>query len=687
MKYGRKVPSSFEPVERLSDETAGREAEELRRAIDFHDYRYYTRNAPVISDSAYDRLFHRLEELEEHFPNVRSDVSPTLRVGSAPVSELARARHTSPLLSLNSSQEEEQVRRFDDFIRRHTERGDEVGYVVEPKLDGLSVEIIYEHGRYVRGLTRGDGYTGEDISENLKTIRAVPLRLREGGSKFAFLSVRGEVLMSRSGFQRINRERIERNLEPFANPRNAAAGTVRQLDSRQVADKPLDIFFYEIIDSSEALPETHWEVLRLLDTWGMKTHELKRRCATLDDIRAFRDHLEQQRDELDIEVDGVVIKLDRRAPREKLGTRQRSPRWAYAWKFPPKKEESLLRDIVVQVGRTGKLTPVALLDPVDIGGVTVSRATLHNEDEVRRKDVRPGDRVRVMRAGDVIPEIYERVEKARGRRAAPFRMPARCPVCGGDVVREGAYHVCGAGLSCPAQLLGRITHYASREAMDIENLGEKNVRLLVREGLVKDLADLYQLKVDDVKKLERFADRSARKLVKAIQGSKRPRLDRFLYALGIPLVGSHVARVLAREFGSLEGVRDADRERLERIPEIGGEIAASIESFFAEENNRMTLEKLKQAGLSPRRLEASDRSRPLRGKTVVFTGDLQRYSRKEATELAESLGARATSSVSGNTDMVVAGANPGSKLDEARKRKVRVLDEQEFVEMAEKEGA
>lgn len=686
MDFKHSPNTKFKNAHRMSREEAQAEIEALREGINYHDYKYYVESKPVISDAVYDKLFHRLEDLEEAFEDLRSDTSPTRRVGTTPVSSLKKVRHTATMLSLSSAAEKKEVREFDAFVRRRVDGKHGKGrYVVEPKFDGLSVEVVYRDGRFDYGATRGDGVTGEDISENLKTVRTVPLQLNKEGNVPSFLAVRGEVLMPRSGFVKLNKRRVEHNEEPFANPRNAAAGMMRQLDSRKIAGNPIDVFFYDVLQGDIDERISHWEILNSLDRWGLKTNGLRKVCSIVDDITEFHEQLEQQRDELDYEIDGIVIKLNDRSLRDKLGTRQRSPRWAFAWKFPPKREVATLQDIVIQVGRTGILTPVALLDPVEIGGVTVSRATLHNQDEVNKKDVRPGDKVRVMRAGDVIPEVVERVEKKKGRRSREFTMPDTCPVCGGDVIRDGAFHMCTSGLSCPAQLVGVLTHYASREALNIENLGEKNCRQLVDKGMVKDIADLYTLSVDDLRGLEGFADKSAHKLHQAIQSTKRPRLDKFLYGLGIPHVGEHMARVLAREFRSLDKLEDAERPDLDAVPEIGGEIAESISEFFLDERNRKTLKRLGKAGVEPQPV-ARGKDSPLRGKTIVITGELAHFSRTEAKEKIEALGGRATSSVSSNTDIVVVGENPGSKLDAARKHHIQTVDEDGFMELVGEKG-
>jgi len=680
MDFKKNPKTDFKDIENLSKGEAREEVEALREGIDYHDYLYYVKNQPKISDAVYDKLFHRLQQLEEAFPELQSDTSPTRRIGAPPVDKLTKIKHTETMLSLNSALEEKEVKNFHDFIQRNT-GGDKVEYVVEPKFDGLSVEVVYENGGFQYGATRGDGVEGEDISENMKTVRRVPLRLHDDNGVPRFLAVRGEVFMSKKGFQQTNKERIEKGEEPFANPRNAAAGIMRQLDSKKVADKPLDIFFYDILKIEGSELSSHWEVLKQFSRWGLVTNPHSKRCSDFDEIKAYRDQLSEERDDLDYDIDGIVIKLENYELRRKLGTRQRSPRWALAWKFPPKEEVTVLEEIVVQVGRTGMLTPVALLQPVDVGGVTVSRATLHNEEEVQRKDVRPGDTVRVARAGDVIPEVVERIKQPGKKRGKRFSMPDSCPVCSAEVVKEGAYTFCPAGLSCPSQLVGHIIHFASRDALNIEGLGEKTAKDLVRKGMVNDMADLYQLSVDDILKLDGFAQKSATQLYEAIQSKKNPRLDRFLYALGIRHVGQRVARVLTQEYVTLEKLRKASRSELEEIAEIGPEIAQSVEKFFVEEENRSVLERLASLGVQPQEVESGKEATALEGKTFVFTGKMEGYTRKEAEERVEALGARATSSVSSQTDYVVVGENPGSKLEEAREQGVEILDEEQFEEL------
>ena len=484
--------------------------------------------------------------------------------------------------------------------------------------------------------------------------------------------------MLRKGFQELNKERVQNDEEPFANPRNATAGIIRQLDSKMVAGRPLDVRFYDVLSIGGQELASHWEMLEQFSRWGLKIDPHNMKASSFENVKKGYQNLLNRREDLEYEIDGLVVKVDDLELREKLGTRQRSPRWAIAWKFPPKEEISRIEDIVVQVGRTGKLTPVALLQPVDVGGVTISRATLHNEDEVHRKDVRVGDSVRIARAGDVIPEVVEHIEERGRRRSKEFNMPKKCPACGSDVVREGAYHFCPAGLSCPPQLTRRIVHYASREAMDIAGLSEKTAKQLVDKGMVKNVADLYQLSVDDIRGLEGFAQKSATQLHDAIQANKNPRLDRFLYGLGIRHVGEHMALVLAGNFLSLDAIRRADRKELEIIPEVGPEVAASVEEFFGQEENQKVLLRLLNAGIKVQDTPGKKGEMPLEGKTFVFTGSLDKYTRSEAEKTVESLGGRASSSVSGNTDYVVAGEGPGSKLDEAKKHGVKIIKETDF---------
>jgi DNA ligase (NAD+) len=684
-KHDPDTDSDFKNPEALSKKEAKEQVQALRKTIEYHDYLYYVKNSPAISDHTYDILFDRLRELEETWPDLRSSDSPTQKVGAPPVDSLEKRKHTAPMLSLDAVKEQEQVAKFHDTMADHISL-EKDWYVMEPKFDGLSVEVVYRDGSLEYGATRGDGETGEDITENLKTIGALPLRLRKNRNTPSFLAVRAEVIMPMEGFQALNRKQVENGKEPFANPRNAAAGIIRQLDPSKVADKPLTLFFYELLAIEGPAPENHWDLLQKLLKWGLRVWEKNKKTASFDEVKAYHRSMQENRDVLGFEIDGVVIKANDYDVREKLGTRQRSPRWAIAWKFAQKKEITRLTDIVVQVGRTGKLTPVALLEPVDVGGVTVSRATLHNADEVEHKDIRPKDKVRIERAGDVIPAVVERIKERKKSRSEPFTMPRQCPVCGSRVYREGAHHYCSGGLACFAQLEGAILHYASRPAMNIAYLGNKTVRALVEKKMVKDIADLYELTKEDITHLEGFAGKSAQQLHASIQSSKKARLDRFLFALGIRHVGSHIAAVLAKNFGSLDALRRASARKLKNIPEIGPRIADSASGFFGEKTNQNVLQHLFDQGVvvadMPQKKDGS-----LTGITFVFTGELEKYTRSQARRKVEDQGARATSSISGQTDYLVVGANPGSKLAEAEKEKsIQIIHENRFQKMVEKES-
>jgi DNA ligase (NAD+) len=663
---------------KLKRKQARDETDKLRKVINHHNYKYYIENDPDISDRKYDELFQRLLELEKQFPEFKSDVSPTQKVGAKPLEKLSKKKHVAPMLSLNSSAKEKEMEDFIESVRKRA-KGEGTEFFLEPKFDGLSVEVVYRDGAFSYAATRGDGQEGEDISENVKTIRSLPLKLRSGNDLPKELSVRGEIYLSKEDFQQLNKERIEKNKKPFANARNAAAGIVRQLDPGKVAKVPLDIFFYELIGSNSKDDDfKNQQALRSqFKKWGLKINQESKASTTLKEIKDFYQELESKREKLSYEIDGMVIKLNHRKLRSDLGSRGRSPRWAFAWKFEPREEVTTLVDIIVQVGRTGILTPVALLEPVEVGGVTVSRATLHNEDEVKKKDVRPGDKVKVIRAGDVIPEIEERIKSKGKKRKKAFEMPQNCPVCHTNVVREGAYILCPAGLSCDAQLKGSLSHFASKSALNIENMGEKVVGQLVDKQFIKNIPDLYTLKPSDIEKLDSYARKSSEKLYEAIQDSKKPDLHQFIYALGIRHVGKKVARVLATHFKSLEKLSDTGENELNEIKEIGSEIAESVVHFFDNEDNIGMIEKLKKAGLRIQEQKPSQ-SDKLRGKTFVLTGELDAFTRDEAKEKIESLGGRATSLVSDNTDYLVAGKDPGSKLDDAKNRNVKRIDETEF---------
>lgn len=649
----------------------------LRDEIAHHDHRYYVLDAPEISDAAYDRLRAELDALEGEFPDLVTSDSPTQRVGAPPRDDLPTVRHVKPMLSLESVMNVADAREFDRRMKKGL-GSDDVAYTVEPKFDGLSVELIYEDGVLARGATRGDGSVGEDVTPNIRTIRSVPLRLR-GAQPPRLVAIRGEAIMPLDAFRDLNRWMTERELPAFANPRNAAAGSLRQLDSRKTAERPLTLFAYEIMSVEGAEPpDTHTRELETLSRWGLRVDHHKKTCSSIEEAMAFHGELAASRDELPFEIDGVVIQLDSKIQRGIIGLRSRSPRWAIAFKFEPRKEVTIVEDIVVQVGRTGKLTPVALLRPVDVSGVTVSRATLHNAGEVAKKDIRVGDTVRIERAGDVIPAVVERIPQKDERRKRRFAMPGACPVCGAEVVEEGAYHFCMGGLSCPAQLKRGIAHFASKGALDIEGLGQKTVSALVDRGLVAGVADIYRLDAPALLAIDGFADKSAANLLAAIESSKKVALDRFLYALGIRNVGEHVAALLAARYETLDAVMEATEKDLVTVHEIGPEVAKSVSSFFADKRNRALVSGLRKLGLEVAPAARADGTGPLAGRTFVFTGTLEEFSREEAEHLVQSLGGRASSSVSAKTSYVVAGAEAGSKLAKAEKLGVKVISEAEF---------
>ncbi len=655
---------------------ARKRIEQLAREIREHDRRYFAEDKPTISDAAYDALVRELKALEEAHPELRAADSPTQRVGSGMREGFRKVRHVEPMLSLDSIMDETGVREFDARVKRALEV-EQVTYVAEPKFDGLSVELVYEDGVLVRGLTRGDGETGEDVTENLRTLRAIPLRLEGKRTPPGTVAIRGEALIPLSEFQALNARLIEHNEEPFANPRNAAAGTVRQLDPSITASRRLDFFAYEIL-SGGAFP-TQTAATEALRGWGFHVERRGRCCPDIDAAIAFHGELGEAREKLAYEIDGVVIKVDRRDWQALLGARSRSPRWAIAFKFPPRIEVTKVTDIVVQVGRTGKLTPVAVLEPVDVSGVTVSRATLHNEDEVLRKDVRVGDTVRIRRAGDVIPEVVEVLKDERPRGAKAFVMPGKCPVCGAPVEKHGANHVCTNGLACRAQLHAHITHFTSRGAMDIAGLGARTAEQLIDNGLVKDLSDIYHLTPIDIAGLEGFAEKSIENLMQAIEASKRPRLDRFLFALGIEHVGETVARLLADHYGGLEPLMAATEEALQELHGIGPEVAEAVHAFFASARTRKVLARMQAAGVKPVHEARPRGPQPLAGQVMVFTGGLETMTRPEAQKRAEALGARIASTISKRVTLVVAGPGAGAKLDEAKKHGVPVIDESEFL--------
>ena len=683
-----KASTRDRPTDDIPLEEARARAADLREEIRRHDFLYYVEARPEISDARYDELFRRLRALEEAHPELATPDSPTQRVGSEPLESLPTVEHAAPMLSLDSTQEEGAVRRFDERIRKVV--GDDIRYVLEPKLDGASLELVYEDGVLTRAVTRGNGIRGEGVLENVRTIPSVPLRLRDENRALpSFLSVRSEVLMRLSDFEELNENLVEEGSEPFANPRNAAAGALRQLDSRITAERPLHLVAYDILEAEGPDFATDSEGVEALRDWGLVIPDRVEMAESVEEILAYHRSFGDARDELDYEIDGIVVKLDDLAARQQMGVTSRHPRWALAIKFEPRKEVTRVERIALSVGRTGVLTPVALLLPVDVGGVTVSRASLHNREEVQRKDIREGDLVRIQRAGDVIPQVVERLEEEERERPAPFQMPETCPACGSEVMEQGPFTVCPNRFACPAQLKGRIVHFGSRGALDIEGLGEETAALLVERERVEELAHLFDLEPDDLVDLEGFGQKSATNLVAAIRDAKRVELHRFIFGLGIPEVGQAVARDLARHFGSLEALRRADREALEEIPGVGPKMSEQITAFLHDERNASHIDAILERGmelLPPEGPPEGPDARPLEGTTWVFTGGLERLTRSRAKELVARFGGRATSSVSSATDFVVAGPGAGSKLEKARELGIEVLDEEEFVRRMSESG-
>ena len=654
---------------------ARKRAEELRREIAYHDYRYYVLDAPEISDERYDRLMRELQELERKYPELVSPDSPTQRVGGKPREGFVAVRHRTPMLSLANAFGEGELRDFDRRVRS-TLPGEEIEYVVELKIDGVAVSLWYENGAFIRGATRGDGETGEDVTPNLRTIPSVPLSLQK---PVPVLEVRGEVYMTKEAFLRLNEAREEAGEPPFANPRNAAAGSLRQLDPAVTAARKLNIFVYGAGYLEGAALNGHAESLTWLRDLGFPVNRYFQVFPGIEGVVDYCREWQEKRFELPYAIDGLVIKVNSLAQQARLGATMKSPRWAVAYKFPAEEARTVVKDIFLRVGRTGVLTPTALLAPVQLAGTTVTKATLHNEDMIREKDVRIGDTVVVHKAGDVIPEVVSVVKEARTGEEKIFVWPERCPECGSRVVRPaGEAAVRCLNAACPARLREGLIHFASRAAMDIMGLGPAIIGQLLDRGLVRDPADLYGLRFEDLVNLERMGPKSSENLLAAIAKSKENPLHRLLYALGIRHVGERAAKILAGRFGTLERLMRAGYEELVEIPEIGPKMAESVVSFFAEEKNREIIKKLAAFGVNMREGEGAAQQKPLAGKTFVLTGALQRYTRQQAQDLIESLGGRVSSSVSKKTDYVVVGEDPGSKYEKAVALGVKILREEEF---------
>lgn len=648
--------------------------------INYHNYRYHVLDDPEISDAEFDRLFAELKELEEKYPELIPPDSPTVRVGGVALDKFEPFRHETPMLGLDNVEDEASFMEFHERVVKGLD-GARVEYVTEPKYDGVSIELVYENGVLVAGATRGDGETGENVTSNVKTIRTVPLKLLPNTGWPSLLEVRGEVLLNLQNFEKLNNEQIENGGKPFANPRNAAAGSLRQLDPKITASRPLEIFCWGVGRTPQGITKQN-ELLEAYKRWGLRVSDLWKLCKSPTEVVDYYHDILSRRDKLPYEIDGVVVKVNDFAQQKALGIRSRSPRWAVAFKFPPREEFTVILDIEAQVGRTGVITPVARLKPVRVSGVIVQNATLHNQDEIDKKDIRIGDTVVVRRAGDVIPEVVKVIESKRTGSERPYRIPDKCPSCGAQVVREEGEvaHRC-VNLSCPAQLVERIKHFASRNAMDIEGLGDKLVKQMFDKGLVKTPADIYELKKEQIAELERMGDKSAQNLIDAIERSKMTTLPRFIFALGIRHVGEHVAKVLAGAFGSLEALINASEEDLLKVYEVGPEVARSVREFFSKPENREAIERLLDAGVRFKQDESAVKN--LQGKTFVLTGALKGFTREQAKEEIEKRGGRVASSVSKKTDYVIVGEDPGSKFDKAKELGIKTLNEDEFKTLLE----
>jgi DNA ligase (NAD+) len=657
-------------------------AEELRQEINYHNYRYYVLDEPVVSDAQYDKLLRELQQIESEHPGLITPDSPTRRVGAAPLSEFGEVRHKIPMTSMDNAFDDVEAREWDQRVRKGLETEGNVAYTAEPKFDGTSVSLRYENGVLMQVGTRGDGTTGEDVTANVRTIKTVPLHLQGKGWP-KVVEVRGEVVIPKKDFERLNAEQLKQGGKVFANPRNAAAGSLRQLDTRATAARPLSFFPWGLGEVSEPVARRYSEVSKHLREWGFRVTEFFRVVNGVDECLRYYQEILAKRDKLPFEIDGVVYMVDDLRARDQRGYTARAPRWAVAHKLPAQEETTVVEDIMASVGRTGVITPVAVLKPVQVSGVTVTHATLHNQDEVERKDVRIGDTVIVRRAGDVIPEVVGVIKEKRPHGTRKWHMPKKCPVCDSEVIREPeeSAHRCMGGLVCSAQRMGAILHFASRHAMDIEGLGDKLVQQLVEKGMVKTVADIYRLKHSELAGLERMAEKSAQNLLDQIGKSKSTTLARFLHALGIPQVGEATAQLLADQFGSIDDIMDADRETLEQIHGIGPTMAEDIYSFFHEKHNRGVIRDLLKAGihwLKPARVK---KSTVLTGKTFVLTGGLSTMTRDDAKRRLQELGAKIAASVSKKTDYVIVGEEPGSKADKARELGVTMLDEKEFLKL------
>jgi DNA ligase (NAD+) len=660
------------------------EIKKLREEVLRHEELYYVHDRPEISDVEYDALVERLRALEEEHPEFRTPDSPTLRVGGRPAEGFAEYVHRRPMLSLDNSYNIEDLRAFDERCRRLSD-GRAFEYVAELKIDGLSLSVHYENGVLARGVTRGDGRVGEDVTQNVRTIRSVPLRLKGAAGSEAEVEVRGEAYLSRKAFERINAEREEAEEAKFANPRNAAAGTIRQLDPKVVARRRLDLFAYDVLRGERKPFSTHWEALEWLAAAGFTVNPHRAKCSDIEEVIAFCNAMEAERDRLEYEIDGVVVKVNSTALQDEFGATAKAPRWAIAYKYPARQATTEVKDIIVQVGRTGALTPVAILEAVPLAGTVVARATLHNEDEIKRLDVRVGDWVNIEKSGEIIPKVLSVVKSRRPRKTKPYELPTNCPVCGGVVSRpEGEVVSRCVAADCPAQLKARLLHYASRRAMRIEGLGDALAEQFVQKGMVRDVADLYALKQEDVAGLERMAEKSASNLFAQIEASKGRDLPHLVYGLGIRHVGERTASILARHFRSLEAIKVATVEQMDDIHEIGLTVAQSVRDWFDDEGNVQLCERLRDFGVRTEIASGgvgAQADEAFAGKQFVLTGRLETLTRDEARALIEARGGRVTSTVSKKTDYVVAGEEAGSKLDKAQALGLEIISEERLKEM------
>ncbi|MGX1266243.1 DNA ligase (NAD+) [Rossellomorea marisflavi] len=664
----------------MERQSAEKRVQELHETLNQYNYEYHVLDKPSVPDSEYDQRLRELIELEDHFPDLKSPDSPTQRVGGAILDFFEKVEHRTPMLSLGNAFNEQDLRDFDRRVRQAV--GDDFSYVCELKIDGLAVSLRYEDGRFVQGATRGDGSIGEDITSNLKTIRSIPLKVKET----AAFEVRGEAFMPKRSFEALNAAKDERGEEPFANPRNAAAGSLRQLDPKIAASRNLDIFLYALAEIGDMGIESHSGGLDRLDELGFKTNPERKRCATIEEVLEYVEKWTQGRPDLSYDIDGIVIKVDALDQQSELGTTAKSPRWAIAFKFPAEEVVTILKDIELSVGRTGVVTPTAILDPVRVAGTTVQRASLHNEDLIREKDIKIGDHVVIKKAGDIIPEVVNVLEEKRTGEEQEFSMPTHCPECESELVRlEGEVALRCINPKCPAQIREGLIHFVSRNAMNIDGLGEKVISQLFREQLIEDVADLYRLEREQLLALERMGEKSVDNLLAAIEASKKNSLEKLLFGLGIRHVGAKAAKTLSQEFGTMDKLSSASAEELTAVNEIGGKMAEAIVAYFENEEVQELLRELKDAGVNmdykgPKPVAASNVDSYFAGKTIVLTGKIEQLSRNEAKERIEALGGKVTGSVSKKTDLVIAGEEAGSKLTKANELEIEVWDEDKLLE-------